>query len=471
MRVWPVVLLLFAFSLAAKESNSWVSFAPGNLQSMGHWVDQSQHPLNVSHHYFTFGKLDAGMGVGWTHSWKVKLEFSNVSSDGVAFRAVVRQGNGEAPPIIFSRSKAVGAGDGLNVWQPYIGRDILEQDASGHWIYRSTSDGKIWKFDESGSLLSISSLKGWSYLFENDDKGRLRKVTNAFGRQLNFQYAQEGRLESLLLPDGNSIKYAYDERGRLSSIAISEKVLHRFDYLRLRKRDLLKTVYGADGNELVSYEYNNAGLPSSVVRNAIPGRHEIEFIPGMGHLGKSGAVDFSFNKELNWNRSAAIVKSADAEVQRVEYVGSGGGLFLIAKASAQDGLLKNASLNSSQLAEYINDFNGNVTRYQWDVKRRLPIEIKSAFNLPEEKTVKFQWHADFHLPEKIIESERLFEFSYDHQGNLHRLIVGDLVAGREFVNIWQYNSRSLLSSSVDALGRGVSFEYDEKGNLIRHRQC
>ena len=157
-----------------------------------------------------------GLGGGWTSNFSYALEFDGRSVIAHLPRAVTLYF-----PIGFDGSFDT------------CGDYSLVQTGSGYAM--TDKAGTIYRFDNSGRILSIVYLSGNTLSFQYDgdklqsvSKGagsftfsysgdNIAAVTDSVGRSIHLSY-DGGLLTEVENPDGDSLRYAYDGNGYLSSV-------------------------------------------------------------------------------------------------------------------------------------------------------------------------------------------------------------------------------------------------------------
>src|ERR1700687_2596165 len=159
--------------------------------------------------------------------------------------------------------------------------DALERVAS------KQADGLIaiaFAYDSRGRLSNVTQGTRHS-AFTYDSNGRLATVTDPLGLTDSFTYDPDGRLLSTTLPDGRIVGYTHDANGNLTSLTPPGKLAHDFNYTSVDETsEYLPPIIPGAGPTMYSYnadrditkisrpdlatitfQYDNAGRPSSVI--------------------------------------------------------------------------------------------------------------------------------------------------------------------------------------------------------------
>lgn len=189
-----------------------------------------------------------GLGSGWTSNFSYALEFDGRSVIAHLPRAVTLYF-----PIGFDGSFDA------------CGDYSLVQTGSGYAM--TDKAGTIYRFDNSGRILSIVYLSGNTLSFQYDgDKLRsvsngagsftfsysgdnIAAVTDSVGRSIHLSY-DGGLLTEVENPDGDSLRYAYDGNGYLSSVQ------------NLKGEIYVENEYDAQGRVSPDTEPVQSGFPS-----------------------------------------------------------------------------------------------------------------------------------------------------------------------------------------------------------------
>ena len=76
----------------------------------------------------------------------------------------------------------------------------------------TTPDDRLWSFDTSAGLRSITYGSGYAQILDYDSSGNNTSVTDSFGRSLTFTYSSNGLLQTLRTPDRMTYAYGYAKR-------------------------------------------------------------------------------------------------------------------------------------------------------------------------------------------------------------------------------------------------------------------
>ena len=251
-----------------------------------------------------------GLGGGWTSNFSYALEFDGRSVIAHLPRAVTLYF-----PIGFDGSFDT------------CGDYSLVQTGSGYAMMDKA--GTIYRFDNSGRILSIVYLSGNTLSFQYDgDKlqsvsngagsftfsysgDNIAAVTDSVGRSIHLSY-DGGLLTEVENPDGDSLRYAYDGNGYLSSVQ------------NLKGEIYVENEYDAQGRVVHQYAVNFGTFDFTYDfdgrHNTCTGEdgyfHEIWF-DEQGRITKS--TDASGSQTVTYNDLNQVTSRTDREGNRTSY--------------------------------------------------------------------------------------------------------------------------------------------------------
>ncbi|MEZ5624971.1 MAG: RHS repeat-associated core domain-containing protein [Nitrosomonas sp.] len=307
--------------------------------------------------------------------------------------------------------------------------DKLELLEEGGWRLTIDDDNSIENYDESGKLISKTDRSGRTQTLVYDNNDRLIIVTDDVGRELNFTYDDSDRIETAIDSVGNIYTYRYDTSGNLISVTYPDGKTRTYHYNESEYTSGIHLPYALTGItdetgiRYATYTYDNLG-------RAIISEHA------------GGAMRYTFN--YNENRSTDIIDPLGASrTYQFQFIHgkakstgqsqpAGSGCSAASSATTYD---SNGNVASRA------DFNGNKTCYAYDLNRNLeiarveglssgsscPADMASYTPAPDtsERKIVTHWHANFRLPEQVIEDGRETTISYDSYGNVTQLGIRD----------------------------------------------
>ena len=154
--------------------------------------------------YTSSSERSEELGLGWTHSYDIRLE--PVESNRVRVcRSADFAASGWASSVRFpvpepGSSSVAEAG-------PFR----LRRETDGTWAFQ-TPDLLTYRFSASSNLASIVHASGASVTLERDDGGRLLRAVHSNGKALSFSHVWNGLITSVSTPDPDfSVHYGYSK--------------------------------------------------------------------------------------------------------------------------------------------------------------------------------------------------------------------------------------------------------------------
>lgn len=420
-------------------------------------------------HYNHMGGTDVGLGVGWTSEYHQQLrpngdKLTVVRADGRRERLTKSGSSWVADPD--SRLKIVSAGAGFTLTldtgtsETYSALGKLQSvtDRAGNTQTLVYSDGT--GGPNGGYIVDANGNATTAVLPAN----LLIRVIGASGRSLSFRYDANKRVADVTDPAGNSYIYGYDAANNLASVSYPDT-----------------TPADRTDNPRRQYLYNETGLTPGDLPHALTGvidENNARFATwSYDVLGKAassehaGGVDkfvFIYSVDPTTGNNTTVVTDArnsslTYEFQKILDVlknkrvlqpsGAGSG-------PAASALTYDANGNIATRT----DFNGNQTRYSYDLTRNLETTrteglSASGASTPFTRTTQTEWHANFRLPIKLTEAagkpeQRVTSFSYDPvSGNLLTKTITETATAK--TRTWTY---SYTSSSDGTLANLIQTE-------------
>ena len=387
-----------------------------------------------------------GLGGGWTSNFSYALEFDGRSVIAHLPRAVTLYF-----PIGFDGSFDT------------CGDYSLVQTGSGYAM--TDKAGTIYRFDNSGRILSIVYLSGNTLSFQYDGN-KLRSVSNgagsftfsysgdniaavtdSVGRSIHLSY-DGGLLTEVENPDGDSLRYAYDGNGYLSSVQ------------NLKGEIYVENEYDAQGRVVHQYAVNFGTFDFTYDfdgrHNTCTGEdgyfHEIWF-DEQGRITKS--TDASGSQTVTYNDLNQVTSRTDREGNRTSYAYDAVGNK--SKITYADGTYERFEYDSNRMPTMIRDRNGNTSYYTYDHQGNMT-SATDGRGMPR----SYVYDADGNLTSAADALGAQTTYTYDAQGNCTSMTdpLGNVTA-------YIYDGQGRLITVTDAMGSVTSYEYTEAGKLVK----
>ena len=344
----------------------------------------------------------------------------------------------------------------------------------------------VCEYDTEGQLIGVKNERGLTYRFDLDAAGRVIAETGFDGRRLTLRRDALGRVARLDRPAGRSTEYLYDALDRITEVRYADSEVHRYTWradgelMRAQnaaiviefERDALGRIvrerqgphwvaseYDADGNRIGVA--SSLGLSQRIDRNAVGD-------PATLHVrsGPRGSWDVSFDyatpgREIDRSLPGGVQvrrrydaagrptaqevwKGAEELDSYLLTWGSGPYIVAVHRRSAGSTRFGHASRRFLASAEYP---DGNV-------ELRLPDAVGNIFRTQTRHDRKYG-------PSGQLLTRSGITYDYDEDGNLQRRREVD---GREWTYSW--NGAGRLTAVRRPDGRVVEFAYDALGRRI-----
>lgn len=356
-------------------------------------IASEQGGLGFVRHYNSLGvNPDAGLGVGWTHTYARSVD-NDVATYGGHVVKVHRPEGG----FVTLRKQFDGtwmADDKAS----HLDRQVGASGETLGWTYHHDMASEIEHYDGAGRLVRIDRRSSASSLILQYEADLLATVLDSRGRAMEFEYLPNGMISSITDPAGAVYGYRYDAASLLRYV-------------------------DSPGNATVEYRYGEAGYVSS------PGSSS--FLTGIfdelgiryasytyGSTGRAivtehaGGVDrYEINVTLvnnGWPLVKADIESPLGLTTSVELEGNQSDYGKITRSSrncVNCGVPEIYTYDANENIDTIQGSDGVITDYEQDICGR-NLQIIYAPGTADQKTVQNIWkeHGSILLQSDVLDS-------------------------------------------------------------------
>jgi YD repeat-containing protein len=368
--------------------------------------------LILNRQYNGQSSVHTELGTSWRHSYD-RFITTDFTIDG-ANAVLMARANGLAYAFTVN-------GNTYTSPDPDITDKLIRlNDANGNhtgYRYMVAADNSIETYNIAGKLLSILDRTGLFQTLAYSDSatpvsiapkaGLLIRVTDSFGRQLNFTYDSTGRIATMTDPVGGKYTYAYDAANNLASVTYPDNKTKTYHYNEAAYTGganlphALTGITDENGVRFASYYYNTQGKAYQEHHAGSVNQYRI----GYSSDGTSSTITdpLGTTRTTHFTSILGVIKATGQS----QPSGSGCG-------PASSNISYDAHGNVSSRT----DFNGNVTKYSYDLARNLETSRTEGFGTAQARTITTEWHPTYRLPTRIAEPLRLTTHTYDANGNL-----------------------------------------------------
>jgi RHS repeat-associated protein len=325
-------------------------------------------PFTRHYHSLREFRPDASrLGLGWSHSFSMKMVAPGANSTGLY------TGSGYRAPFQYVNS--------TRFIVPTLGDALMEKLPDNSWRM-TEANGDESSFTASGILTKIRNSRDPSrdLTYVANTNGRVERLVDSSGRELILNHNQAGFLTSVTLPDGKIIGYGYDDKQNLVSVDYGDGQVKRYHYgesglATNGDQGLLTGITSEDGRRYGSFGYD------------IHGRVVLSTLFGVdGQPVETTRVQYTAANQ-------AQVTTDGGEVRTYTYnTGDHRRPLSIADTSG----VQSATYDGYGRALTQIDRRGTQSRYTY-TSGRLTSTI-SAFGAPEKQTREVGWHATLNVP-------------------------------------------------------------------------
>jgi YD repeat-containing protein len=348
--------------------------------------------LEFVRYYNALSIQDGSLGVGWTHTHNYSIFFSL----GTPQRAYAKRPNGKVYEFIFQQ----------NNWIPTNNSKVTLQEAGNEWQLRGT-ENIVETYNSSGLLTEIIDKKGHKRVYVHDTENRLTNVSDAFGNQLLFGYDTENKIVTVTDQDGGMYHYGYDASNNLTSATypdntpndLANNPKRQYLYEDSRFPNALTGIIDENGIRSATWAYDDHGRANS-----------------SEHADGSDRATVTYNSDGTTTVTNALGKQTTYHFDVIK------GAYRVTQAEGHPttlcaGANQAYTYDDSGFLTSKTDWNGNLTTYVRDANG-LETSRTEASGTPDARTITTEWHSDFRLPLRITEPDIIYEFSYDHHGQI-----------------------------------------------------
>jgi YD repeat-containing protein len=369
---------------------------------------QSQKPFGLSFVRFynsSSNAIDNGVGKKWHHG------FQRAVTIDVTLAQVARS-TGQTFLFNFDSINNVWVGD---VDIP----DTLVELVDGGgvrtgWVYTDSHD-MVETYNTTGQLVSLTNRAGQSKTFTydvaaidggDDNADTLDKVTGVGGQVMMFAYDGSQRISTMTDPEGNEYTYSYDAAGNLASVTYPDN-----------------TPLDSLDNPVRSYHYENTTFPSHLTGLTDETGSRVTWSFDAEGRAISSELDGGVDKStLDFSVADQVTVTNPLGKDTTYHFTTLHGVKKVTQVEGHAttscaGANQNYTYDANGYLASKMDWQGNATNYVHDA-RGLETSRTEASGTVDERTITTQWHADFRLPIKITEPDKITDFVYDIQGRL-----------------------------------------------------
>jgi len=301
------------------------------------------------------------------------------------------------------------------------------------------------KTEDGTYILKVQ--KGITYKY--DQAGNLISISDSNSNEIQFKYNREGLLSSVMSPGGKLLMFSY-EGGRI--VSITDHTGRNLKYKYDEKGNLTQVVY-PDGGK-ITYAYDNIGLISitdqngnTYVQNTYDEKGRV--VRQLDHENNELIIEYD---EENRENTFKWIKSGITRVYKYNTD------MLLTEIRYDDGSVQKYTYDENLNRNSETDRNGNTTYKKYDDKGNL-IEVISPE--PFCYKTKYSYNEEGRLIKVVSPGGGEVSFEYDERGNLLKRIVK---TGSRSYSEWAYtyDQYGRMTTSKDAENNTKTFEYGEE---------
>ncbi|NVJ48902.1 MAG: RHS repeat protein [Gammaproteobacteria bacterium] len=328
-----------------------------------------------------------------------------------------------------------------------------------------------------GKIAYVKKYSSGEHIYYDYNSGQqLRQMRHSNGERLNLTYNSRGYIGSITLPNQSVISYQYDVRGNLEVVSMPKDVItssgETHDTTRYIYQSANSAMIGlvdAKGQRFATWEYN-----ANYATRSYHGNQQESF-----RILQSSTTSSSTVETRRVVTENALGKQTTYIFKRPKNNTSVGWKVVDVQGHAD-----NTCLASSQNYQYSSDYqqllsktdwNGAVTRFEYDNKNRVTKEILAS-NTVNEKAISYTWNDKLGEIEKVVADGLTTEYEFDGYRVGRKIMTNTSsygIAGQK--RQWQYsyttngNAGMLTTKVIDGPRTDVddryTYHFDSSGNL------
>ncbi len=350
------------------------------------------YPISISRFYNSF----TGQ---WTWNYQQKIVVTSATPrvailhrpDGKQYSFTETNGVWQGDPG--STSHLVNDGLGFKLGLP---DDTTESyDANGRLTNITNRSGLAHTLVYEINQITINSANE-SLVLSLDGNGKITAVNAGANQQYRYQYNAAGLLTYISKPDATPNQSGLNPFGE-------DNPYQTIHYENAAYPDHVTGITDENGNRTSTVQYDAQGQAiSSEIANGI-GKTTLDYSQ-MDTVDSRITVTNELGKQTTYHYTTIHGVRKVAQVEGHQS----------ANCAAAN---QSYTYDANGFKDLVTDWEGNVTDYDQDA-RGLEVQRIEAKGTAQERVITTQWHPDFRLPTKIIEPDRVIDFSYDAQGLL-----------------------------------------------------
>ncbi len=389
---------------------SLVNVASGNLHhdqslfSLPHSKFQKDFVLS----YNSFDGQSAPLGLGWTHTYNLKLLLNNNNSYTVV------EGDGRRMTLYPNggRYKPEGAA-----------YPALTVNGNGTYTLEY-KEGIFYQFNANKIITAVTDRNANSLTFGYDGQNNLTSLTDPSGRVITLTYDQDNRVASTSDPNGNTHSFSYSN-GLLTGISSQIAGLGTRTWSYTYDGDGFLLTKTDPGNQVTTYTYDN--------------RHRVSQVTDPELMTKSIAYSVA--------PSTSRITEKDGGLWTYKYDPA---IAALTEKTDPLGNTTKYTYDASRNLVTVTDPRNKVTTYYYDGNGNVTMAFK-----PAGYNVFYSYNTLNRLTQVSYPGNSIYNLSYDAQGNLLSITEpqGNMTS-------FTYDANGSLLTQVNALSQTTTFAYN-----------
>jgi RHS repeat-associated protein len=437
---------------------------------------QALMPLNFTVSYQSRDKFNGDIGVGWHHSYEMRLEEREAgviyvaTPEGASFK-YMPLGNGryETPPGSY---------------------DQLTQNSDGSytlitpqkWTYVFRKDGLLYEIIDPnanvtqlkyyGAVLEEVSTVGAKMSFTYGAAGKIAKVTDHTGREVKYGYdAINHNLKSITLSDGAVIAFDYDEDYQMTAIHNPNETSSLINIYDDQGRVIRQRDFSGAWGDLAYFPEQQKTTITDQLGRVRTFEYDQRYRQTAVHYPDDSVERFAYDANDN------MTQITDRNGNDTRYVYDETGNLL--QSIDPLGKITDIQYNEFNKPSVITDALGQQTVIDYDHKGNMSSVVDAKnHSLTIERDAKGV-PTMIRNPEgekTTVTSDQygFAKFTTDPEGNRQELVrdplhrVTQMIDALGHKTTMEYDARDRIKSTVDALSQSDSYVYDKNSNLIQY---
>jgi YD repeat-containing protein len=322
--------------------------------------------------------------------------------------------------------------------------EYVKKTPTGYVRFRNSGDKD--EYDNEGKLVRLTYASGEAFRFAYNTSGRLTELKDLKGRGMKFTFNENKLVTKIALNNGKTCEYRYSDRGDLLSSRDENGLVFTYEYDNYHNMTLLDQ----------PPERRGETPPRTIVKYDIA---KDKVVYAKSPEGLETFYEY-FTDEGDYYHKTKVIKKFNNAVDAEQYETwerprPDGSKYVYKMKETRGKDVKTAVYTQCCGTPLMLDYNGKVSRFEYDEKGRLKKKV-----FPDGRILDVRYGPKGFV-DKIINNGEPYIFKYDSAGRI-------VFAGMRKIKFKvDYDKQGRVRIIKDNLNRSFGFVYDTEGRISR----